>query len=357
MADPAGVTPGSAPAAFFAQVGDAFRRAADAAGGVIEHWYDLLGRPAMVGGAGTALLAPLTGALAHRRCESAPGPPALRLFVWDGRSTGVGLPGAPWGPTDYGAKGVIDGFNDERFSTVFAPGVDLFNMFDREAGVGFFWLEDASALPYWERGFPLRTLLHWSTAGSGRQLVHSGGVGIGDDAVLLTGVGGSGKSTTTLACLQAGMDYAGDDYVAFELASAPGGAPRLHSLYSSAKIDHATLRRFPGLRPLVANADSDDEKALLLLHPALGHRLASGQRIRAIALPRVTGRRDTRVVEASPVAAVRALAPTTVFQLPRLDREAFARVVALSRSVPAYHLELGTDRDRVPEAVAGLLAG
>jgi hypothetical protein len=352
------VTAGAAaPAAFFEQVGDAFRRAAEAAGGPVEHWYDLMARPTVVGGAGDALLAPLTGALAHRRCESAPGPPALRLFVWDERSTGVGLPDAPWGPTDYGAKGVIDGFNDERFSTVFAPGVDLFNMFDRETGVGFFFLEDASALPYWERGFPLRTLLHWSTGGTGRQLVHSGGVGTGGDAVLLTGVGGSGKSTTTLTCLRAGLDYAGDDYVAFELPAEPGGSPRLHSLYSSAKVDHHTLERFPDLRRLAANAGSDDEKALLLLHPAFGSRLASGQRIRAIALPRVTGRPETRVTEASPVAAVRALAPTTVFQLPRLDQEAFARVVALSRAVPSYHLELGTDRERIPDVVAGLLAG
>jgi hypothetical protein len=355
MADPAGVSAG--PAAFFEQVCDSFRRAAAATGGAVEHWYDLMGRSTVVVGAGDALLGPLTAALAHRRCESAPGPPALRLLVWDERSTGVGLPGAPWGPTAYGAKGVIDGFNDERFSTVFAPGVDLFHMFDRETGIGAFWLEDAAALPYWERGFPLRTLLHWSTGGTGRQLVHSGGVGIGDGAVLLTGVGGSGKSTTTLTCLEAGMDYAGDDYVAFELASRPGDAPRLHSLYSSAKVDHGTLERFPALRPLTANAGSDDEKALLLLHPAFGRRLASGQRIRAVVLPQVTGRPDTRVVEASPVAAVRALAPTTVFQLPRLDREAFARVVALSRAVPSYHLELGTDRDQIAPAVARLLAG
>jgi hypothetical protein len=355
MADPAGLTAG--PAAFFAQVCDSFDRAAEAAGGAVEHWYDLMGRSTVVAGAGEALLGPLTGALAHRRCESAPGPPALRLLVWDGRSTGVGLPGAPWGPTAYGAKGLIEGFNDDRFSTVFAPGVDLFNMFDRETRVGAFWLDDAAALPYWERGFPLRTLLHWSTAGTGRQLVHSGGVGVGDGAVLLTGVGGSGKSTTTLACLEAGLDYAGDDYVAFELPAGAGEAPRLHSLYSSAKVDHATLERFPALRPLTANAGSDDEKALLLLHPAHGRHLASGQRIRAIVLPQVTGRRDTRVVEASPVAAVRALAPTTVFQLPRLDREAFARVVALSRAVPSYHLELGTDRSQIAPAVAGLLAG
>jgi hypothetical protein len=153
------------------------------------------------------------------------------------------------------------------------------------------------------------------------------------------------------------MDYSGDDYVAFELPAAPGEAPRLHSLYSSAKVEHRTLERFPALRPLTANAGSDDEKALLLLHPARRDRLASGQRIRAIALPHVTGRPETRVTEASPVAAVRALAPTTVFQLPRLDREAFARVVALSRAVPSYHLELGTDRDRIPAVVAGLLTG
>ena len=83
------------------------------------------------------------------------------------------------------------------------------------------------------------------------QLVHSGAVGIGGQGVLLTGIGGSGQSTTCLLCLEAGLDFAGDDYTAFELVG--GSSARVHSLYSSAKVDPVTLGRFPRLRQLVSN--------------------------------------------------------------------------------------------------------
>ncbi len=341
------------PAAFFADAVDAFARAAERAGGAVEAEFDLLGRRVLVRCAGPALVPALTGALDHRRRPPGAGSPDLTFCAWDEASTGVGVPPAPWPPTAYGAKGVIDGFNDDRFSTVFAPGVDLLNAFDRARGVGLFWIEDAAAVPYWERGFPFRTLLHWATAGSPAQLVHSGAVGIDGTGVLLTGAGGSGKSTTTLLCLRAGMDYAGDDYVAFELSS----PPQVHSLYSTAKVDPPTLERFPELVPLVGNAGGGDEKALLFLSPALAPRLASPLRLRAVLLPHVTGGPETRLEPASPVAAVRALAPTTVFQLPRQDTESFRRVVELSRRVPAFTLHLGTDVERIPEVVAGVVEG
>jgi hypothetical protein len=252
-------------------------------------------------------------------------------------------------------KGIVDGFNDERFSTVLTLG-NLCNVFDLATGVGAFWVPDARAVPYWERGFPFRTLLHLSSAGRPVQLVHSGAVGIGGQGVLLTGVGGSGKSTTCLLCLESGLDFAGDDYTAFELVG--GSGARVHSLYSSAKVDPATLGRFPRLRHLVSNPHAlDEEKALLFLHPAARDRISSGFALRAVLLPRVTGARTTRVSPASAMEAVRALAPTTVFQLPRHDEEAFTTIVELARRVPSYHLELGEDLDRIPELVAGVIDG
>jgi len=50
---------------------------------------------------------------------------------------------------------------------------------------------------------------------------------------LLTGVGSSGKSTTAMICLDAGLFYAGDDQVAVNSEA----IPFLHSLYSSARLD------------------------------------------------------------------------------------------------------------------------
>ena len=61
-------------------------------------------------------------------------------------------------------------------------------------------LEDASRLPPWERACPLRALLTWWAAPERLLMAHGAAVGSGEGALLLAGPGGSGKSTTALAC-------------------------------------------------------------------------------------------------------------------------------------------------------------
>ena len=67
---------------------------------------------------------------------------------------------------------------------------------------------------------------------SGRQLVHAAAVGTDEGALLITGRGGVGKSTTALACLEAGMQFLGDDYVVVGLDP----EPQVYRLYGSAKL-------------------------------------------------------------------------------------------------------------------------
>ena len=51
-----------------------------------------------------------------------------------------------------------------------------------------------------------------------------------------------------------------------------------------------------------------------------------------------------------------ALAPTTVAQLEGHSRETFAKIVALSGSVPSYWLDVGTDLTLIPAAIGDCLA-
>lgn len=314
--------------------------------------YAIAGQTVRVRFGSEPLLRRLTPALAHRpRPES--GGADLDVMVFDGETAPARLPAPPWGPDCYGARGEITGFNDERFRTVYQPGIDILQMYDRQSRQALYWAPTWRLVPYWEQSFPLRTLLHWWCEDQAWTPVHAGAVGRGGEGVLVAGKSGSGKSTSTLACLEGGLDYAGDDYVLLDAR----GAPAAECLYSTAKLVPDNLFRFPRLREQVTNADRlDDEKALLYVNESHGRQVANAMRLRAILLPRVTGRRETRLTPATAAAAVFAIAPTTILHLPNGAAGVMEKVSRVARQLPVYWLEAGTELEQIPRVVESLLS-
>ena len=340
------------PVRFFDAASDAFLRAGIGVG-VREHDLTVAGERVRLRFAGGALEPLLVPALEHLRTPpGAGGDAGLTVSCFDSASTGEPMPAPAWGPDDYGAKGEITGFNDDRIRTVYQPGVDILNVYDTARGAALFWVAAPEVVPWWESSFPLRTIFHWWSAPTPRQPVHAGAVGRCGRGVLVVGNSGSGKSTTTLACLEAGMDYAGDDYVLVDVESLS-----VHSLYGTGKLEPHNLERFPTLAPLITNADRlGDEKAMLFLHDHRAGRLGTGFRLQAIVMPNVIGGRDSRLEPASPSTALQVLAPTTSFHLPGFGRELFTKLNALVRSLPCYRLDAGTDLEALAATVATLVA-
>ena len=169
--------------------------------------------------------------------------------------------------------------------------------------------------------------------------------------MLLPGKGGSGKSNTSLACLASELSFAGDDFC---LVS--NGPPGVFSLYSSAKTRPEDQRRLPFLSPWASDVPrAPGEKILYFLHEHATERPTHGFPLRAILVPRVTGRRDTRVGPGSPALALAALAPSTRTLMPNRAGPTFHNLADIVRRVPCYVLELGTDASQIPAAIAGLL--
>jgi hypothetical protein len=196
--------------------------------------------------------------------------------------------------------------------------------------------------------------LSWWLESRGRLLVHAAAIGDAAGCVLLPGKGGSGKSTTTLACLESGLGILGDDYCVLQRVP----QPQVHSLYSTTKLKgrEDIEIRFPHLRQVVSNIESlENEKALIFLHDHVPEVLRLQASLRAILLPKVTGERDTHLRPVSGAQALRFLAPSTMFQFPGDAGLIFRESVALIRQLPVLELCLGTDLAQIPEVIRQVL--
>ena len=335
---------------YFRSVYDLFKSAQQKTGPV-ERSYIIGGYHIRLSFAGAALLS-LTKALEHLAADGQ-STPDLTICLWDSESTGQRMVPRPWSESDFLARGVIQGYNTERIYTAFQHGSGAVSVLDKERNLAVFWAPDAR-LPYWEYGSPLRSILHWWLLSQGLQLVHAAAVGNSNGGVLIGGKGGSGKSTTALACLESNLNYIGDDYTLLALDS---GRPVVHSLYNSAKLNSDHVQRFPALLPKVANPDRlADETALLFVNEHYPAKVATQLPVRAVLLPRVTGLPETRWKRVSVAMSLAALAPSTIFQLPRAGNEAFQFLAAFIRQLPCFSLEVGTNLSTIPPVIEELLA-
>lgn len=330
----------------------AFERAAAGAGGVECHKFVIAGKRVLVKFAGPALVPYLLPAIGHLESPFE-GEPDLRIRAWDSASTGVPLPADVGDLEAHQERGMPGSWGRGPILSAYLRPDPGLSMFDIERSAGVYWLPDAAKTPYEDRSGPFRGILNWYMSRNGRQFIH--GAAIGNDAgegVLVVGRSGSGKSTTALTCLLAGMRYVADDYCLLE----PGPTPRVHSLYASAKLHGDHLKRFPVLEPKLANPHRIDlEKGVLLLRAHFPEHIINSLRPLAVIVPRVTGEGDTEVVPTGRPRALAALAPSSLLQLAATRDESMRMMADLVRALPSYEIRLGTELEQIPNAITRLI--
>ena len=318
----------------------------------IHHDYCIAGYRVQLQIIGATLAARLTPALAHLAYPPTT-QPALTVRLWDVSCTPIGLPPPPWQQVDYAARSQVRGYETGPLLAAYQLDSGALSLLDLTQNCALYAVQAAEQLPYYESGMPLRTILHWWLRAQGRQLVHAAAVGTAQGGVLIVGQGGSGKSTTALACLLAGMRYVADDYCVVT----PTAQPMVASLYNSGKVVADHLRSFPALAPLVSNPAGlgQGEKALLLLQRHFPAQLAACLPLRAILQPQITGQPATSLQPINSSSALRSLAPSTIFQLSNGGEQDFRLLAALVRQVPTYRLALGTEIGQIPGVIQKLL--
>jgi len=349
--------------AFFSAFAEGYQRALDATE-LVERQYLIAGYRVALRCAGPALLPAVTPALEHLRAEIRPDPD-LVIDLFDARSTGMRLPflldffmqrvRAKWWE-HLGSRRELKGLDGEDLRCAFHPGPDILSVLDHSSDRALYWVDDAGKIPYYETGYPLSVILNWWLAKRGRQFVHAACIGTQAGSVLLTGKGGSGKSTTTLACLDSGLRLSGDDYCVIDTATLTA-----HSLYNTVKLKGlADVERFEHLKHCVDNLDQvqdtpDGERALIYLQQHFPDQLMRESPLRAILVPRIVDQVETTIAPSSAAHAFKALMPSTLFQLPGDARNAFQATARLTREVPAFDIALGSDIDAIPGVIAAFL--
>jgi hypothetical protein len=269
--------------------------------------------------------------------------------IWDSASTGVPPPAPPWDRGDAGRLGAVAGYNDDTHKVVVDPAVGTVTVADLSSRAAVVWAGSGAALPNWWRAAPLRMLFAWIFSAPGRHAVHAGAVGYLGRAALLVGSGGVGKSTLAVSCLVAGMDYVGDDYVL--LSSRP--EPTAHSLYSMSRLDERSL----AMLGLPADRLEGEDKALVDISVVAPSRLRPAMAVDAVVIPRRVDGHDPDLRSISRAAALRALAPSTIFQAPDHGRAAMELMAEVVRRVQAFELVGGSFVNRAPELLCSLLGG
>lgn len=336
--------------AFFDDVHAAFERAAGAGTSVFT--CRLGGETVRLEIAGAFLDAPITAPLAHQRVADGEAA-GLTTRLFDVASSGVPLPPRPWQWPDNPARGDIFGFGDERIAVSYNHFGHILSLLDRARGIGLWVTTDAAASVGYFEATPLLDVLHWWLQPRGLLAVHSAAVGLESGGILLAGKGGSGKSTTTLACLASSLSIAGDDYC---LLSTRGDG-QVWSLYNSARMERENFARLPHLRPLVSRpaALESGDKPMILLHGHHPEKLIRGFPLRAVVLPQIAAAARSSLAPASQARALRELAVSTINQRAGAGRAEFDALVRVAKTVPCYSLALGTDMRQLADLLEELV--
>ncbi len=336
---------------FFRSAMDTFDRVYRSAGDAVDYCFTIANRIVRIKFTTQRMAAVLTPALAHLLVDNSAAE-QLTICCCDSGASGVDLPDPPWSAKDYTQRGDIRGVNDARLKTAFHTWSGVLSMFDAKEKIALYWVYDCNNLPWYEKSVPFLYIFNMGMSNNQEQLIHGAAVGYTNGGALLVGRAHSGKSMTALSCIDSELYYAGDDYC---LVS-NGTTPHVFSLYSSASLLPENMDTFSALKPALDTVSiPQTDRAVYFLTRTHPHKVINGFPLQCILIVKVGRNAQTFVHPARPEEALKALAPTTMVQLPTAGQQALQTIMALVKKVPCFSIELGTEIARIPSIIEGLL--
>ena len=270
--------------------------------------------------------------------------PAMTVYAWSSRTSGVPMPAPPTDNVDVALRGELLAIDGSRYRFAYLTHARMLLAADLEARVAHVIVDNVAALRGFDRASPLRGPLGWLLPVFGRFLVHAGGLVSEDHAVMLLGRSGAGKSTLALQGLTHGWDYLGDDLIAVD------GQGCAYGVYGTAK----TIASDTLIVPSHTQAESWQDpggKRVHQLWPHYASQMCAQAHLRALVL--VDRSSDSLALRPlSPSIAVSILAATTHSLIPGAGVELLHGLSQLGSVVPAWRLCPGPDPKQTLDVLA-----
>jgi hypothetical protein len=296
-----------------------------------------------------SLLQPLTGVTGS-------GANGRTIELWDVSACGVRPPSLPESAREAGPMGAIPWLGSAETAGAWQEPGRMLVAWNGRAGTASGYIGDPVLLPSWQRAEPLRAPLNWVLRSPRRALAHAAALGSRErgTGLLIGGPGGSGKSTTALAWMLAGGDFAGDNYVLIDLDAR--GGPTAAPIYANAKADANAMSMLPELAPVAHAGDETlHGKSVLDVRDLRPDQPGGPIRITAIVISRVSGEDKPEVRRISGASALKGLAPSSLLQLPG-ETAGLAVLAALARDLPCFEIDLARDSDANLDALDRILS-
>lgn len=303
---------------------------------------------------GGAAIEDILFAFSHLReaVEGAPDGPPLRWSLCD--LSAASIPPAPglFEPEKpYGTFHL-----DEDTGLVVERRRRITTLFDQRRGELVSLFDGAHNIDRDFRAKPLLRFLIGMLLPKGFVTTHAALVGDGDRGLAITGRGGAGKSTLSAACLEAGLRFCGDDFIA--IAPDGDGAYRGHSLFGTIMMQRRQLAHFPSLSPHAAtdegpSASGKDVVSAATLHP---DQMARSLRIVGVAVPEIVAEPASSLQRLSRTEVLRALVPFSSFTSPWRERDRISFYFEMMEKLDAFTYRSGSDFALSAEPLRALIA-
>jgi len=278
--------------------------------------------------------------------------PALTIRAWNCQEQQCPIPSLRW---DILHANGYRGLSADGYYFQFFEGINAISFLSLEHNTAYYIVKNHHELPWWVQGSPLQAIFGAFFRAQGLQLTHVAAVGNHDHCVLLAGKGGSGKTTTTLACLMRGLTYLGEDYCLLEPTL---DATIVHSVYQSAKWTPQTRAMYPQFDSFVRNQPvSAHDKSLLFYRDRFPSQIGSSLAAKAIISLGIHPNAQPKLLASDTSASLKQLTLSTIKQLPFFDRQTNTLLQQSCDHVRHYALQLGQDRDANVKVIEEILVG
>ncbi len=170
-------------------------------------------------------------------------------------------------------------------------------------------------------------------------LLHAAAVGYQGTGVLVVGRSGSGKSTFSVSCLAAGLDFVSDDYTLVTGSGALCAMP----LYTSVAVNPDMHKKMPQLGEPSVPPNTAWCNGKLQFH-LKNQQICPCLALKAIIMPQISGKEEPSIHLSTVGAAMTQMLHSSLTQLDRnRDTALMKQMASRMAGLPVYQMQMSTD--------------